>query len=309
VQAVRGAQAVAGVADVRLRVGVIGTGAMGLGVVQSLVRSGFEVGARDILAEAEGAAVAAGAVAFANPAALAHECRTVILLVVDAAQIEDVLFGENGAAAGLAPRTIVILSSTVAPAYVSSLASRLAERGVRLIDAPVSGGPRRAREGAMTIMISGDADAITECEPLFDAIAGERFVVGANAGDAAMFKVLNNQLAAVNLAAGAEAMAIASHAGLDPRLFFDVVGASSGASWIFADRMARALDDDYAARAATTLLKKDIAIAVENATSLGCDAPLACAARQTFDAAVAAGHGTEDDASLVKYYSNRIRKP
>jgi L-threonate 2-dehydrogenase len=97
-------------------------------------------------------------------------------------------------------------------------------------------------------------------------------------------------------------------AGLDPRLFVDVVGASSGASWIFADRMERVLEDDYDPRAATTLLQKDVAIALSHAVSLGCDAPVARVAREVFDGAVAAGHGAEDDAALVKYYSNRARK-
>jgi 3-hydroxyisobutyrate dehydrogenase len=290
------------------RVGVIGTGAMGLGVVQSLVRNGIDVGARDILPRAEAAAVAAGATAFPTPAALVREHPTVILLVVDADQIEDVLFGDHGAAAELAPGAVVIVSSTVSPAYVATLASRVAARGARVIDAPVSGGPLRAADGTMTIMLSGDAQAIAECAAVFDAISGRRFVVGTRAGDAATFKVLNNQLAAVNLAAGAEALAIATHAGLDPRLFIDVVGASSGASWIFADRMPRALDGDYAPRAATTLLKKDVGIAVDTAAALGCDAPLARAAREAFDAAVAAGYGAEDDASLLKYYAGRVKK-
>jgi 3-hydroxyisobutyrate dehydrogenase len=291
-----------------LRIGIIGTGAMGLGVVQSLVRNGIEVGVRDILPRAEAAAVAAGATAFPTPAALVREYPTVILLVVDAAQMEDVLFGEHGAAAALVPGAVVIVSSTVPPAYVATLASRVGARGARLIDAPVSGGPRRASDGTMTIMVSGDAQAIGECAAVFDAIAGRRFVVGARAGDAATFKVLNNQLAAVNLAAGAEALAIATHAGLDPRLFLEVVGASSGASWIFADRMARALEGDYAPRAATTLLKKDVGIAVDAAAALGCEAPLARAARAAFDAAVAAGYGAEDDASLLKYYASRIKR-
>lgn len=291
-----------------LRIGIIGTGAMGLGVVQSLVRNGIAVGARDILPRAEAAAVAAGATAFPTAAALVREYPTVILLVVDAAQIEDVLFGEDGAAAALVPGAVLIVSSTVPPAYVATLASRVAARGARLIDAPVSGGPRRASDGTMTIMVSGDAQAIGECAAVFDAIAGRRFVVGARAGDAATFKVLNNQLAAVNLAAGAEALAIATHAGLDPRLFLEVVCASSGASWIFADRMARALEGDYAPRAATTLLKKDVGIAVDAAAALGCDAPLARAAREAFDAAVAAGYGAEDDASLLKYYASRVKK-
>jgi 3-hydroxyisobutyrate dehydrogenase-like beta-hydroxyacid dehydrogenase len=278
---------------------------MGLGVVQSLVRNGFAVSARDILPDAEASAVAAGAVAYPTPATITRECRTVILLVVDAAQIDDVLFGEHGAASEWRPGDVLIVSSTVPPSYVEALAARVGAFGVRLIDAPVSGGPRRASEGTMTIMLSGDEQAIGECAAMFDAIAARRFVVGARAGNAAMFKVLNNQLAAVNLAAGAEAMAIAMRAGLDRRLFVDVVGASSGASWIFADRMARVLEDDYRARAATTLLQKDVAIALANAVSLDCDAPIARAAREAFDAAVAAGHGAEDDAALVKYYSSR----
>jgi L-threonate 2-dehydrogenase len=299
---------VAFAAAVRSRVGVIGTGAMGLGVVQSLVRNGFEVGARDIFPEAEAAAVAAGAASFATPAALVRDCATTILLVVDADQIEAVLFGDQGAAAALTPGAIVIVSSTVPPPYVAALAPRLAACGARLIDAPVSGGPRRAADGTMTIMISGDAQTIEHCADVFAAIAGRRFVVGARPGDAAMFKVLNNQLAAVNLAAGAEALAIATHAGLDPRLFVDVVGASSGASWIFADRMNRALQGNHLPLAATTLLKKDVGIAVDTATTLGCAAPLARAAQEVFDAAVAAGYGAEDDASLLAYCASIMRK-
>ena len=272
------------------------------------MRGGFDVGARDILPEAEASAVAAGAASFATPAALVRGCRTVILLVVDAAQIEEVLFGDDGAADAFMPGAIVIVSSTVPPPYVAALAPRLAAHGAALIDAPVSGGPRRAADGTMTMMIAGDAQTIEHCAEVFAAMSGSRFVVGARPGDAAMFKVLNNQLAAVNLAAGAEALAIATHAGLDPRLFVDVVGASSGASWIFADRMNRALRGNRLPLAATTLLKKDVGIAVDTAAALGCDAPLARAAREVFDAAVAAGYGAEDDASLLAYCASIMRK-
>lgn len=289
-------------------VGVVGVGAMGLGVVQSLVRDNFDVAARDILPRAEAAAVTAGATAFPTPAALARACRTIILLVVDAGQIDEVLFGSDGAADCLTAGTIVIVSSTVPPPYVAMLATRLAARGAHLIDAPVSGGPRRAADGTMTIMLSGDAQAIERCSKIFDAIAGQRFVVGSRPGDAAMFKILNNQLAAVNLAASAEALAIATHAGLDSRLFFDVVNASSGASWIFADRMRRVLAGDDSPRAATTLLNKDVGIAVDTAAALGCDTPLARAAREAFDAAVAAGRGGEDDSSLLKVHAARPNK-
>ncbi len=158
-------------------------------------------------------------------------------------------------------------------------------------------------------MVSGDTATIGACGALFAAISGRCFVVGVRPGAAATFKVLNNQLAAVNLAAGAEAMALAIRAGLDPRLFLEVVNASSGASWIFSDRMARALDGDRTPRAATALLNKDVAIAVDAAATLGFDAPLARAARDAFAAAVAAGHGPEDDAAMLQFYQDRPRSP
>jgi L-threonate 2-dehydrogenase len=288
-------------------VGVIGTGAMGLGVVQSLLRKGFPVVVRDINPAAETAAVAAGATARPTPAAVARDSSLVILLVVDAPQIESVLFGADGAAPALAPGAIVMMSSTVAPAFVASVAPRLATMGVRLLDAPVSGGPQRAADGTMTIMVSGDDATVAECRAPLAAISGKCFVVGTRPGAAATFKVLNNQLAAVNLAAGAEAMALALRAGIDPRLFLEVVNASSGASWIFTDRMTRALDGDRTPRAATTLLNKDVGIAVDTATTLEFDAPLARAARDIFAAAVAAGLGPEDDASMLQYYQDRTR--
>src|SRR5437588_5805070 len=153
-----------------VRIGIIGSGAMGLGVVQSLVRNGIEVGARDILPRAEAAAVAAGATAFPTAAALVREYRTVILLVVDAAQIEDVLFGQHGAAPELVPGAVLIVSSTVPPAYVATLASRVAVRGARLIDAAVSGDPRRALDANLTIMLPRDAQAAGGCAPVFDGV-------------------------------------------------------------------------------------------------------------------------------------------
>jgi putative dehydrogenase len=288
---------------------VIGVGAMGLGVVQSLRRHGLAVAVRDIRPEAEAAARDFGATPRPTPAALAAECGIVILLVVDAAQIDSVLFDAQGAAAALAPGSIVIVSSTVAPGYVAALAARLERMGLRVLDAPVSGGPQRAAAGTMTVMVSGAATTIEECGALFKAIAGNTFVVGSAPGVAATFKVLNNQLAAVNLAAGAEAMAMAMRAGIDPNKFMEVVNASSGASWIFSERMVRALAGDRTPRAAVTLLHKDVGLAVDTAQAMDFDAPLARAARAAFVAAVAAGYGAADDAAMVEYYLASGRKP
>jgi 3-hydroxyisobutyrate dehydrogenase-like beta-hydroxyacid dehydrogenase len=281
------------------RVGVIGTGAMGGGVVQSLVRAGIATIARDIRPEAQDAAVRHGAMAAASAAALARDCDAVIVLVGNAAEVEAVLFGADGALASLAPDAVILVSSTVDPAYSAALAPRLAECGVALLDAPVSGGPAKAAAGTMTMMVSGDPAAFDRVRTLLDAITGRLFALGPRAGDASAFKIVNNLLAAANLAAGAEALALARAAGLDLQRVLDVIGASSGASWILTDRGPRALAADHAPRAAARILAKDIGIAVALAERLGVDATFARTAQSAFAAALTAGFAEDDDAVLV----------
>jgi len=290
-------------------VGVIGAGAMGMGVVASLLRAGFDTRVRDIKPDVEVEAAARGATCEPSPAALVRACGVAIVLVVDADEVETVLFGADGAAPALAGGRVVLLASTVDPDYVTALAPRVAARGGVLVDAPVSGGPRRAHDGTMTMMVAGDEGARARCAPVLAAIAGTVFHVGTQPGHAARFKIVNNLLAAVNLAAGAEALALAAKAGLDPRLVVDIVNASSGGSWIFADRMPRALAGDYAPRAAARILTKDVGIAAAFARRHGVPAPLATAAHAAFAAAVAAGYGDEDDAAIVKHCRDRAGLP
>jgi 3-hydroxyisobutyrate dehydrogenase-like beta-hydroxyacid dehydrogenase len=285
-------------------VGVVGAGAMGMGVVRSLLRGGFTTHVRDIRAEAHEEAQRHGAACHASPAALARACDAVVVLVVDSAQIEDVLFGADGIAASGA-RPVVLLASTIAARDTASFSDRLADAGLAAIAAPVSGGPQRAIDGTMTMMLSGPSDAIARCAPLLQAIAGKVFVVGTRAGDAARFKIVNNMLAAANLAAAAEALAVAERAGLDLRLVHDVIVESSGGSWMFADRVPRALAGDDAPRAATRILRKDVGLAVDLAREVGVEVPMAKAAQAAFEAAVDAGFGERDDASVVEWKRRR----
>ncbi|MEP7181819.1 MAG: NAD(P)-dependent oxidoreductase [Betaproteobacteria bacterium] len=284
----------------RRRVGVIGTGAMGGGVVEALVRAGFATVARDIRPEAQDRAVTRGALPSTSPADLARRCEIVIVLVVDALEVETVLFGADGAAAALAPGSVVVVSSTVDPAFPAALAPRLATLGVTLLDAPVSGGPAKAAAGTMTMMVSGEPAGQARARPVLERITGRLFDLGPRAGDASTVKIVNNLLAGANLAAGAEALAIADRAGLDLRLVADVIGASSGGSWIFADRVPRALAGDRGVRAAARILAKDVGIAVDVAARLGVDAAFARTAYAAFADAIEAGYGEEDDAVLVR---------
>jgi 3-hydroxyisobutyrate dehydrogenase-like beta-hydroxyacid dehydrogenase len=291
------------------RVGVIGTGAMGGGVVQSLVRAGVATSARDIRDEAQALAVRHGAAPTFSPADLARACEVIVLLVVDAAQIETVLFGADGVTTAGSSKRIVLVSSTVDPAYVAALAPRLVAHGIALLDAPVSGGPAKATAGTMTMMVSGDAEAFAQVRAMLEQITGRLFALGPRPGDASTFKIVNNLLAAANLAAGAEALALARAAGLDLRPVFDVVAASSGASWMFGDRVPRALAGDYAPRAAAKLLDKDSGIAAALADRLHVDAPFTRLAHRAFAAAVAEGCGDEDDAVLIRRALESVQPP
>jgi 3-hydroxyisobutyrate dehydrogenase len=284
---------------------------MGMNVAKRLLDCGFPVSVRDIRPEAEDEARAAGAKVCESPATLARDCDVVITLVVNAEQTEEVVFGPDGLMNALKREAALIMSSTVQPAFAAGLAQRLAERGVPMLDAPVSGGPAKARDGTMSMMLAG-ADAVLErAAPVLEAMAGAQVRISEHPGDGSKAKIVNNMLAGVNLAAACEAMALGIKLGLDPSTILDVVNTSSGASWVFADRMPRVLTADYAPRAAVDLLRKDLAILLETAQSVHFPALVARTAHAVFEDAARLGHGREDDAALVKVYQtlSGIRLP
>jgi 3-hydroxyisobutyrate dehydrogenase len=285
------------------RAGVIGVGAMGMGVAKRLIAQGFEVHTRDIRPEADAEARAAGAIVCASPKAVARACPVVLTLVVDAVQTESVVFGADGVAAGMAPGGVLVMCSTVSPGFSGPLAERLAPRGIRALDAPVSGGPARAHDGTMSMMIAGEPEAYDRARTVLEAISGKRFRVSARTGDGSRMKLVNNHLAGINLAAACEGMVFGLKLGLDPQAVFDVVCASSGASWVFADRMPRVLAGDYATRAAVDILAKDLGLALETGASARAALPIGAVARQSYIGASALGHGQEDDAAVAKYYA------
>ena len=281
-------------------VGIIGVGNMGGAMALRLLELGHDVGVCDIDPEREAEAVHHGARAFSTPAALARAHGVVIVAVVDAAQCEDALFGSDGAVSGAASGHCVLLCPTIGPASTESLAARLAERGIDCIDAPMSGGPARARAGSMSLMVACADAMFAAHEALIGALSSSVFRVGTRLGDGARTKLVNNLLAAINLAGAAEALALAERLGLDPARTLDVIEQSSGQSWIGSDRMRRAIFGDLAPRAHTTLLAKDTTLALAMAEDAGFDPALGRAAANRFQEACAAGFGALDDASLLE---------
>lgn len=286
-----------------MQVAVIGLGSMGMGVAQSLLRGGHAVSGFDVRAEARARLAELGGSAHDSPGAAAASADAVVTLVVNADQVDAALFGEGGAAAAMRSGAVVIQSATVPPDYPARLGDRLATHGLRLIDAPVSGGVVGAQSGKLTLMASGDPAAFADCEPLFAAIAGKVYRLGDKPGTGSQVKLVNQLLAGAHIAVAAEAMALAIRLGADPHAVYDVITNSAGGSWMFQNRMAHVLDNDYTPRSAVNIFVKDLGIVLDAARKLQFPLPLAAQAHQLYLATAAAGHGDEDDAAVIKHYA------
>jgi 3-hydroxyisobutyrate dehydrogenase-like beta-hydroxyacid dehydrogenase len=196
---------------------------------------------------------------------------------------------------------VVLLCSTIAPEDTARLGRRIDAAGGQTLDAPISGGPARARDGSMSMMIAGPADVRSRIEGLLQALAARRFRISERLGDGARAKLVNNLLAGTHLVAAAEAMTLAARFGLDLDQMADLIGASSGQSWMFDDRIRRALAGDFSARAQAHVITKDLTLAAEAASRAGVAVPLGERARDTMRATCAVGWRYEDDAAVLKY--------
>ena len=284
------------------RVGIVGLGAMGMGMARSLLRGGLEVHACDIRPEVVQQLVDEGAHAAATPAELAGRVEALLIVVVNAAQTDQVLFGEHGAAAHLAPGAIVIASATVAPEYAETLGAKLLAMGLRFIDAPISGGAAKAASGQMSVMAAGAPDTFAVCVDLFAAICANLYRLGDQPGQGSKVKMINQLLAGVHIAAAAEAMALGLRAGCDPDALYEVISNSAGSSWMFQNRVPHILAGDYRPLSAVNIFVKDLGIVLDYAKKSVFPLPLSATAHQMFMQASAAGFGAEDDSAVVKVF-------
>jgi 3-hydroxyisobutyrate dehydrogenase-like beta-hydroxyacid dehydrogenase len=231
-------------------------------------------------------------------------------VVVDAQQAHSVLSGPMGLLSQARPGDLVFLCPTLGPLDVEKASDAAKAKGVFLIDSPMSGGPERAREGQMSLMLAGDSVQLTKNEALLNAITAHRFVIGQKPGDAAKTKLANNLLAAVNLAGASEVLAMAQAWGLSAETTLQVMQSSSGQSWIGQDRMSRALQNDFEPRAHTSLLAKDTRLALEACAHLNVSVPeLGQVASQQFAKACELGFANQDDASLFLMAGGQPIKP
>jgi putative dehydrogenase len=284
------------------KVGFVGLGAMGMGMATQLLKKGFQVAGVDARAEIKEQWISAGGQWCDSPAEAAIDADVFVAMVVNAEQIESVLFGGKGALKNLRPDAVVIATSTVSPAFSRELGKRLAESGHLFIDAPVSGGVVGAESGALSIMASGSDRAFEIGEPVLKAMAANIYRIGTEPGLGSIVKTVNQLLAGSHIVLAAEAMAFGTRAGVDPQTLFDVISHSAGSSWMFNNRVPHMLQGDFTPLSAVNIFVKDLGIVLDVAQELRFPLPMAAIAHQVFLAAAAAGLGSQDDASVIKLF-------
>lgn len=283
---------------------IVGLGSMGMGAAKSCINAGLTTYGVDLNPQALATLQQAGAKQAATCADdFAAELDALLLLVVNAAQVKQILFGDNGLAAKLKPNTPVMVSSTISAADAKQIEQQLLALGLNMLDAPVSGGAAKAAEGQMTVMASGAESTFRQLQPVLDAIAGKVYRIGEEIGLGATVKIIHQLLAGVHIAAGAEAMALAARAGIPLDVMYDVVTHAAGNSWMFENRMRHVVDGDYAPKSAVDIFVKDLGLVADTAKALHFPLPLASTAFNMFTAASNAGFGKEDDSAVIKIFA------
>ncbi len=285
-------------------VAVIGLGSMGFGAASSCINAGLATYGVDLNPDALSRLKQAGAVqAETTIDSFADKLDAVLLLVVNAAQVNAILFGGSQVAKKLKPGTVVMVSSTISAQDAKQIEQRLAECQLIMLDAPVSGGAVKAANGDMTVMASGSDLAFEKLSPVLDAVAGKVYRIGEEIGLGATVKIIHQLLAGVHIAAGAEAMALAARADIPLDIMYEVVTNAAGNSWMFENRMRHVVDGDYTPKSAVDIFVKDLGLVTDTAKALHFPLPLASTAFNMFTSASNAGYGKEDDSAVIKIFS------
>ena len=285
-----------------MRTGVVGLGSMGYGIASSLLRAGHAVCGTDVNADAIQRLRVEGAMAQTISAA-ASGLEALVVVVLNAAQVEAVLFGVDGLAAKLDKGAVVICCVTVAPDFARSMAQRCEALGLLYLDAPISGGSAKAAAGKLSVMASGTSEAFAAARPVLAATAEKVFELGDSAGMGSAMKAVNQMLAGIHIAAMAEAVTFGMTQGISPETFLKVIPDCAGTSWMLENRAPHVVSGDYTPHSAVDIWPKDLGIVLDAARAAKFAAPLTAAALQQFVAASGIGLGRQDDAAVAKVYA------
>jgi 3-hydroxyisobutyrate dehydrogenase-like beta-hydroxyacid dehydrogenase len=283
------------------RIGFVGLGIMGSRMAANLRRAGYELTVYNrTRATADAWAAEHGATVAATPAEAGAAADVVITMVVDGAQVREVLLGEAGVAAGAGEGTLCVDMSTIAPGDSRAIAEALAERGIRFVDAPVTGSSPKAEDGTLTIMAGGAKEDFERALPLFEAM-GELIVhVGEQVGQGEMVKLINNAVAAANAHTLAQALVVGRATGVDLDALTKVMGAGSGGSAMLALKAGPMREHDYKTLFKLEHMLKDVRLCLEEGQAAGVPFPAAAAVREALTAGMGRVLGDADFAAIVE---------
>ncbi|MEM1375523.1 MAG: L-threonate dehydrogenase [Pseudomonadota bacterium] len=293
-----------------MKIGVVGLGSMGYGMAMSCLRAGHEVYGFDLSDLAVSKFVDAGGLA-GDIAACAPELDALVVVVLNAAQLEAVLFGEEGdasnggAAASMATGAVILACATVPPDVARRMEARAKASGRHYLDAPISGGSVKAEAGQLGVMASGRPAAFDAARPVLDACAETVFELGDEAGAGSAMKAVNQLLAGVHIAAMAEALTFGMTQGIKPEAFFDVISRCAGSSWMLENRTPHIIAGDYTPHSQVNIWPKDLGIVLAAASRADFEAPLTETTLAQFRRAQEMGLGQEDDAAVAKVYAKQ----
>jgi 3-hydroxyisobutyrate dehydrogenase len=281
------------------RVGFAGLGTMGQAMAANLARAGFPLTVWNRSPGRARRLVELGAGEVATPAALAGVSDTLVVCVRDTPDVEHILFGPDGVAAGSHKGLLVIDCSTISPTSTRLFAERLGRSGVRFVDAPVSGGSEGAKQGTLSIMVGGERRDVARARPILAAMGTTITHMGPlGAGQAT--KAVNQVILAGTYLGVAEGLVLAMKAGLDPEAVVRALSGGAAQSWVLANRSERMIRNEYPIGFKLALHRKDLGIALELAESVGAALPVAGVAAQIENGLIAAGHGDDDNSALAR---------
>ncbi len=281
---------------------VFGLGSMGYGIAQSCLRAGHETYGFDIVpAQMERFRKDGGS--DGQPALVSGKLDAAVIVVLNAAQTEAVMFGDDNVVPNMRKGAVVMACATVPPDFARDMEARCNALGVHYLDAPISGGSAKAASGQLSIMASGTSEAFDSARPVLDATAVTVFELGESAGAGSAMKAVNQLLAGVHIATMAEALTFGMTQGVAPETFVEVISKCAGTSWMLENRAPHIVAGDYTPHSQVNIWPKDLGIVLDIAKNASFSAPITAAAMQQFLAAAGMGLGREDDAAVAKVYA------
>jgi len=283
------------------KIGFIGLGIMGKPMSKNLLKAGYELVVCDISQSSVDELVAAGATAASTPREVAEQTEIIFTMLPNSPQVKDVVLGKNGVMEGARPGSIVVDLSSIAPLVSQEVAAKLAEKNIRMMDAPVSGGEPKAIDGTLSLMVGGIQTDFDECAPILEKMGSSVVLVG-KIGAGNVTKLANQIIVAINIAGVSEALILATKAGVDPELVFHAIKGGLAGSTVLNAKAPLILDRKFDPGFRINLHIKDLGNVLETSHEVGVSLPLTAAVMEIMQALKVDGLGNADHSAIVRYY-------